>query len=50
MTSGDREMAHWLRVRVALPEDHGLIPSIHRVAHKHLQLQFQGTGTFFWLP
>jgi hypothetical protein len=38
------EMAWWLRASTLtiLSEDLGLISSIHMVAHKHLQLQFQG--------
>lgn len=34
------EMAQWLRV-LAFVEDLGSIPSMHRVAHNHLQFHFQ---------
>jgi hypothetical protein len=34
-------MAQWLRALALLPEDSGLIPSTHMMAHNHLQLQFQ---------
>ena len=33
---GAEEMAQWLRVLTALPEDLSSIPSIHMVAHNHL--------------
>jgi len=32
-----------VRACVALPEDLGLVPRTPKVAHKRLELQFQGT-------
>jgi hypothetical protein len=34
-------MAQQLITLIALSEDPGLIPSTHKMAHKHLELQFQ---------
>jgi hypothetical protein len=33
----------WIRVLAALGEDESLSPSTHRMAHKHLELQSQGS-------
>jgi hypothetical protein len=44
------EMAVELKALAALPEDWGLIPRMHIVAHKHLSLQFQGIWHTFWPP
>ena len=35
------EMAHQLRALAAILQDLGSVPNNHRVAHNHLQLQFQ---------
>lgn len=37
-----REVAHWLRVLVAVAENQSLIPSTHLVAQNHPSPQFQG--------
>lgn len=36
-------MAQWLRIVAILSEDPGMLPNSYLVAHKHLELQFQGT-------
>ena len=40
---GTGEVAQWLGVLTALPEDTGSIPSTHMEAHNCLLLQFQAT-------
>jgi hypothetical protein len=39
------EMAQWLRLRasVAVAQDLGSVPCIHKLAHSHPFLQFQGS-------
>lgn len=38
---GGGEIAQWLRVLAALPENLVLIPSAHMVAYNHLELHFR---------
>lgn len=41
-----REMAQWSGPLSALPEDSGSIPSTHKEAHNHFQLQFKELEPF----
>ena len=40
--AGAEEMAQWFKALATLAEDLSLIPSIHMVAHNHLQLPIPG--------
>jgi hypothetical protein len=50
LTTESEEMAQHVKALAALPENPGLIPSIHMSAHNLLELHFQGSNTLLCPP